>query len=795
EFQNKTALQDGIELDFEWPVTPGLYTPGDYWTFSVRAGEIKNNSPLINAQPPEGIEYHRVPLATLTWNNPVITFANGDIEDCRHIFRPLTRLSTCCTFRVGDGMHSFGDFDSVQKAIDHLPAGGGEICLLPGVYEEHIKIEKKHNIHIKGCGARSVIKFDSQDPVVYINESNNIKLESLAVVAHRDGVGILLEGPLPKSGDDDEEKELYLHDITLEKLLVRASTRSAIEAHVGQHINICDCTIAINDLRTEWAAVYLTGDDCLIANNEIFIVHNDNLFESVEVPEPVLDPGSFQSASAAQGGLHLGGGSERVRVINNLIAGGIGDGITLGSVDEKDGDDIVIIYDPWWPSGGDKADCDPNPGYVNGGVVIIHGDKKVAGAALHDILIERNRIFNMGRNGIGVDAFFDLEKDDEIISVENLVVIGNRIQHCLNRKPVDIPTKMTDAMGYGGIALADVDNLVVRDNFIEDNGDDYLQPVCGIFILHGDGVEISRNRIRNNGARTSDPSSGVKNGRRGGINIVFGVAPRVDLLPFVPGGVSQGRVSVPFSNGVPAIKIHENVVSVPLGQALSLVALGPVSVVGNQFTSMGMVMSISSPTFIAATVMIFNLGLSNELWLQLLSFMVVNKGQLNIPSQPGSFGDPDPQPGLDDERLGKYLANGNVMFTNNQCQLNLLETGWSIPLSSITILTLDDIAFHNNQCDCDLFDDFVFWQAMLIGMSVRVSDNRFKESIVNALLSAVTYGWINITTDNQATHCMYILGHLYLDRYNIILIDSFLNQAGSVEHMSRHWCERLQRND
>lgn len=792
DFQTKQLLQDGIELDFDWPSTPGLYTPGDYWTFPVRAGEIKNSSPLINAQPPEGIEYHRVPLGILTWNALSITFDKGDIEDCRHIFRPLTRLSTCCTFRVGDGMHSFGDFDSIQKAIDHLPAGGGEICLLPGVYEEHIKILNKSNIHIKGCGKRSVIKFDSGAPVIQIKESNNIRIESLAVMANEEGIGILLEGPAPKSGDDDDEKELYLHDITLENLLVRAARRSAIEAHVGQHLNILGCTIAINDLRTEWAAIYLAGDDCVVENNQIFIVNNDNYFKEVDVPEPVLDPGFFKAASAAQGGLHLSGGCERVRVINNLIVGGIGDGITLGSVDEKDGDTIIIYYDPWWPAGDDKADCDPNPGYVDGGVIVQQGQKKVAGAALHDILIERNRIFNMGRNGIGVDAFFDLEEADEIISVENLTIIGNRIQHCLNRNPVEIPTNMTDAMGYGGIALADVDNLVVRDNFIEDNGEDYLQPVCGIFILHGDGIEISRNRIRNNGARTNVPPVNVKNGRRGGINVVFGVAPRVDLLPPPPGATAS--MSAPFSNGIPAIKIHENIVSVPLGQALSLVALGPVTVVGNQFTSLGMVMRQDSPTFIAATVMIFNLGLSNELWLQLLGFLVVHKGQINNPKQPGSFGDADEQAGLDDERLGQYLANGNVLFTNNQCQLNLMEKGWSIPLSSITILTLDDIAFHNNQCDCDLMDDFVFWQAMLIGMSVRVSDNRFKESLINALLSAVTYGWINITTDNQATHCLLILGQLYLNKQNIILIDSFLNPSGPVETIKNHWCKRLQEN-
>ncbi len=792
DFQSEKLLQDGITLDFDKAAAAGLYTPGDYWTFPVRAGEIKNTTPLIDLQPPEGIRYRRVPLATLTWKDDSIEFAKGEIEDCRHLFRPLTRLSTCCTFRVGDGMHSFGDYDSIKKAIEHLPASGGEICLLPGIYKENLKIAHRSNIKIKGCGRRSRIVADTSDPVIHIKESNNIKIETLAVVAHKDGVGILLEGPVPKSGDDNEEKELYLHDITLEKLLVRASTRSGIEAHVGQNISIRDCRIAINDSRTEWAAVYLVGDDCVIEDNSIYVITDDSFFDSADVPEPFLDAGRFDAhdANSARGGLHLGGGCDRVRVINNLIVGGVGDGITLGSVDEKDGDKIYVYYDPWWPVGKDKADCDPKPGHVGGGVIILQGTEKIAGAPLNDILIERNRIFNMGRNGIGIDAFFDLEKADELISVENLSVIGNRIQHCLNRPLVAIPANMTDSMGYGGISLADVDNLVARDNFIEDNGQDYTEPVCGIFVLHGDGIEISRNRIRNNGARNSKPSASAEKGRRGGINIVFGVAPQVEISVTAPD--SNKTLSAPFSNGVPAVKIHENIVSAPLGQALSLVALGPVSVVGNQFTSLGMIMQQSSPTFLAATVLIFNLGLSNELWLQALSFLVVQKGQVGTPKNPGGPVDANGnlvQAGLDDERLGQYLANGNVLFTNNQCQLNLLEKGVSIALTSILILSLDDIGFHNNQCDCDLFDDFVLSQALLFGMSVRASDNRFKESILNALYSATTYGWINITTDNQATHCLLIRGRLFLDKQNIILIDSFFN-SGPVENIERSFCDR-----
>jgi len=35
----------GIFLDFDAPT--GIYVPGDYWTFAVRAGEIKNNDTVL----------------------------------------------------------------------------------------------------------------------------------------------------------------------------------------------------------------------------------------------------------------------------------------------------------------------------------------------------------------------------------------------------------------------------------------------------------------------------------------------------------------------------------------------------------------------------------------------------------------------------------------------------------------------------------------------------------------------------------------------------------------------------
>jgi hypothetical protein len=140
---NPVDLRDGIRLVFDVPLA-GSYAPGDYWTFTVRAGEIGNPQLLIDNAPPTGIVYHRVPLAEINWTARQNTEISGTIEDCRKRFRPLTNQKVCCTFLIGDGVSSFGDFNSLEEAAQHLPTAGGELCLLPGVHRANLRLENQH---------------------------------------------------------------------------------------------------------------------------------------------------------------------------------------------------------------------------------------------------------------------------------------------------------------------------------------------------------------------------------------------------------------------------------------------------------------------------------------------------------------------------------------------------------------------------------------------------------------------------------------------------------------------------
>jgi hypothetical protein len=743
--------------------------PNDHWIIAARPESPNRVVPwLLEAgRSPHGFRRFFAPLAVIEWSVNAGVVTGTVIHDCRETFPPLTRLRGCCTFTVGDGTTSFGIFTRIQDAIDHLPAKGGEVCVLPGNYEENVRIAGRRNITIKGCGTRSRVFSPAAQPrpVIHVEESQNITIQSLLVEASATGIGILLRGRPAQvvSIEDDLGNDAPVLNITLENLLVRAATRCAIEAQTAYGVTIRHCRIEMKDVATAYPAIFFIGEDSLIEENVIVVADEERRVNGLEWINP-LDPDYAAAANAAIGGLHLGGTCERIRVINNVIARGIGNGITLGSIEvvtkttgQRLPQQPEPKRDPCYPCKRGNTTV-PDPPDITINTTQSEGD-------LYEILIERNRIFNMGLNGIGVIGFFPLDKVDEFITVHQLLIEGNEIRRCLNRQLDDITPGNIDSIGYGGVALADAEGLIIRDNIISDNGPDFREPICGIFVLHGEGIEISRNHIMNNGAKpvnSAQTSGSVKRGRRGGINIVFAVAPTVPISMF--------NVTVPVHGGFPALKVHDNVVTVPVGQALSVTALGPVSVLANQFTSRGMSFE-NAATFIASTVAILNLGISNEFYLQLFLFAMLKNGNVNAVSQG--------RPGLDDGGLGISLTNGNVLFNDNQCSLDLMETGFSLSISSILILSLDDIGFQNNQCECNLLDDFVIAHAILFAISVRASDNRFKESSllterqknVGLPFSAITLGLFNTTTDNQSTHCLWIMGHpnLTVDHSNVSL--------------------------
>jgi hypothetical protein len=566
------------------------------------------------------------------------------------------------------------------------------------------------------------------DPVFHVTDSTSIRIASLKIEASDLANGVLLE----------ESTAGATQDVELHNLHVTAATRSAIEVHLGSDIVIQKWQIEMQDQAGDWPGIFVAADRVLIKENNIKVT-------------PDLGTTAVAAVSQGRGGIQIGNTSDDVRVIDNLIQGGIGNGITLGSLTAVSADTGATEQWVGWVD-------DPNTGnYQSIGM-------------LYDIRIENNRILDMGLNGIGVAAFFNLDAVDEFISVEHLDISGNEIRGCLNPLLQPIASGMVDSKGYGGIALADVEMLSIRHNEIEGNGEARdTEPVCGIYVLHAEGADIGDNRIVNNGQRIQEEPS---RGRRAGIHVEFAIAPTTPL--------GSGKLPIPRQNGVPAITIHNNIVVQPLGQALNLNALGPVSVTDNQLTSRGVVSAANSLVSRVSTVSIINLGISDELYLQqLMTFFAISQGKTSY--DPALTAQMAGEDGLDDRVLGRSLTNGNVLFNDNQIVCDLLGTPvTNIVLSSVLILSLDDIGFNDNQCECnlDLISgyDLILFPVFLFGLSVRMADNRMKEGLFNALISAFSWGlFMNTGTDNQATHCLIIREAILPNRtvrnHNIVFID------------------------
>jgi hypothetical protein len=351
---NPLELRDGIRLAFDAAAT-GNYRPGDYWTFTVRAGEIANAQVLIDDAPPVGIVYHRVPLAEINWTGRRNTTISGLIEDCRKRFRPLTNQKICCTFLIGDGVSSFGDFNSLEEAAAHLPAAGGELCLLPGLHRANLRLEGRRNIKIHGCRWRSMLLPRTEtrpQPILHLVDCVGIEVCDLDLVTY-DGIAVSIDG-----SSEDGCRDVHIHD---NRMIARTN---AIRASNAAELTIARNRLHLLDTVDGHATISVLADDVLLERNTLLLwPFIDETPDKPEQPDedPTHDPAdpcarpqilymfpglvlhyAFsvwallitqilpRQPYRAIGGIHVRAGSERVRILENTIVGGAGNGITLG---------------------------------------------------------------------------------------------------------------------------------------------------------------------------------------------------------------------------------------------------------------------------------------------------------------------------------------------------------------------------------------------------------------------------------------------------------------------------------
>jgi uncharacterized protein DUF6519 len=758
-----SLARTGLQVTF----TGANLRKNDFWIIAARPETPNVFVPweLSDGRRPHGVRRWIAPLGIIHWTGP--NAAPEVVDDCRPTFLPLTRLKGCCTYTVGDGTHSFGNFGRIQDAVNALPATGGKICVLTGIYNESVLIDQRVSIHIHGCGPRSRVRATSA--------ANGLPLPAFMISNST--------------------------EITLEDLAIESGPRSAVQIHNARHVTVRHCLIQMRDLATLWQAIFSRGDDILIEGNIIEVLRLRGQSLTPTVPPALGLPGAPAGvetppdpttiALATRGGIQLGGGSDRVQVKDNIIRGGIWNGITLGSlhlIGSNDPNDDV----PDTPTSEDPCDQDNgcNPPDLTEGDGENGNVRFVSAGDLYDIRITGNRIIDMGINGISVVRFFNLGRQGaaDMVGVHGLYIADNLITRCMRRSLEQVSPAMQFLVAYGGISLTKVTDLRILRNEIVDNGANHLEPICGVFAIFVQGLQLDDNRITNNGAKTPAPASTAQVGIRGGVHIWF-------VLPIIEATSSDPKLAarLTIQHGIPSCSIRDNIIVVPLGRALTFLALGSVVVARNRLMTQGS--TGRGLDFIAATVLIGNLGISNEWTLGLLFILVLKlignpdltqerfcerakvEGLVNNTTQLPSLWPP----------LSSRWATGKTLFVENQVTLDLTDVPFAfgnnsnlIGINSNLIFTLDDVGFADNQCEISSTNAFVFIDALIAGGSARVADNRLSETWRRTGLSAVSVGGMNTTTDNQSTHCMLafaLLPNMRIFRDNLSLIQAFCPDA------------------
>ena len=642
-------------------------------------------------------------------------------------------------------------------------------------------------------GERSIVRPHLDrvtDPVFFISGSQQIQIDHLSILAIRDS-GIVVRD---YSDTISATQELMINDNHILACINGIHIYLDPDKGGDNEITIIRNKIGMYDKEGGDVAIFSLADGVMIERNDIF-VENPPKPEDPTDPrdpqdptgdpfDPCADPEKFYAPAypvtifylkfflyahrlflatpfvyqyKTKGGIQIGGSSERVRILENKIVGGYGNGITLGhlpELNEVDFDEVVVAAYT-----GQRKDA-----YINSWereeLAVFVNESFLS--TLYEISIENNLILRMGLSGIGIQSFFNIRETSLIISLEDLTIYRNTIKNCARQIPNEIPEEILDEIGFGGISLGDVNEAIIQENRLEDNGLNHFDPICGLFILNGEKIDITNNHILNNGPFDSRANNQIRDGRRGGIVVANTFKQFSELVS------TDGNIQPILFDNTFAIKVHNNVVIQPLGHALFLMAFGPVSVVGNQLCSQG-VNARNTNNLMAGTVWILNLGISKDLIVQALLPKFKEVGYSNHTNNFSAGGTQNNQISEFLTAL-QYLPSGRVLFTNNQVTLDLRNMELTFVVSSQLIFSLDDVAYNSNQAEVSGFIgavpggpisfDFVITDALLVGISVRSNDNRLQEGFALTLFSLISLGYMNSALGNQSTYCLLVYGTL-----------------------------------
>ena len=688
-------LEGGIEVRFE----AGTYRSGDYWLIPARAfvGELagdiewpRDDAGQPVARRPDGVDHHYCKLALVRRGGEGF---DEVLVSCRTCFPPLTELPDgegeccCCTVTVGEG----ADFERIEEAIAAIDANVQEvrICLLPGrhVLRETVVVGRD-GVTISGCGPLTRVEAPPQGP---------------AFVLAADGVAV-------------------------RELAVRSQARQPVFEVTGVEVWLSDLeVVCLQGLAVHAAAaVGLTVERCRMTVGRAGAVRAGGVRVEI-VDNRIGSPPGGDERPGRRGAVDLLAPLVAARVAGNRILGVVGHGVTVGSPPEGDGRSLftrdVEIVD------NEIAGC--------------------GGSGITRAAIVRDP--EIGEPDPATDRFTAaavavFDRGELPTPIDELTVSGNTIVRCAGvARPAP---ERGDGVPLGGVVLAHLAHLVVRDNRIEDNGTGgtsagrALPPIAGVYVADCLGLEIAGNRIVGNGP----PADGSRiPGVQGGI---VGLDLSVALEPLPPPSGDDVALEAPAQpDGWPAASVHHNLVVAPRGHALRLEGVGPMQVSDNRLVARDVLAgpdgAEEGPADSIAAVLVVDYGEASHFARQLAAWGLAPALRAEASLAP--------------QESGPKVAGGKVGFQDNQVLLDSVRGPAETALAAVGLFTFDDVALGTNQVEVALGrGDFLAADVLALGLTVRAVGNGFWESFRQVFpYSFLGFGVLMCTAaNNQGTHCI-----------------------------------------
>lgn len=493
-------LEDGVEVTFTTAPNDGEFRPGDYWIFVARTADASVEE--LDAAPPRGIHHHYCRLALVTFPDAV--------TDCRIFWPPASggkKESCACTICVTQEENSSGTL-TIQQAVNQvIQAGGGTVCLGPGIFNiaKAVQLNNAVGLHIRGQGAATIVVQPRADsafvvsgsrwctlacltiqsftatskwPAIRLSNSLGLTLEGLIVTPARDGDGPLA-AVLLESG--------FLLQTKIRDNFFRAQGGVIFQPDEGDkeaalllgsfycQDNMLQCSDS--GIRLDGASYYTS--DTVLARNFIF-------------------------GTAAAGISALGLAFPELEISGNTINPQKGDGIVVGTGGVRICDNRISNL------GLDAAD----------GIRLVEG---LQPSALTPILVRGNRCEGLLGNGISIETgliagliegnvFREIQANGIIMQPGSLAgalqILANEL---INIAVTTDPSEKSPEIA--AIYLRGVFEGAISNNAISDVGTNspLAAVVAGVRVASSVDVRISDNSITNIAPATqfSQPAAGI----------------------------------------------------------------------------------------------------------------------------------------------------------------------------------------------------------------------------------------------------------------------------------------------